>query len=192
MHWRCNATSSAMVVKLESLVVILDVEKTINAQNPNDFFNVILTKDSAQALAKVETLKVWEVGHTMVRGQKKLPEVVAEGTVDGKKRAPKRKPKAKAAEAAPLEEEEAITEESIRRSTAGRSAIKVLMRQLFLLDSRIFATAPAFDLEGRCRLKLPGASNVTWNQVLEASPQGIECLCLGCSGVGLVIGLEMG
>ena len=193
IHWRCNAHSVAMVVKLESLVAILDVVESSEPENTGGFFNVTLSEQSAKALWKLDGLELWDVGHTMVRGAKKVQPEDPAGSdmLSGKKKAPKRKAKAKPSasaadegQATAVAEAGELTEDSFRRNAEGRDNIKRIMREIFLLDSHVCPNAPVFNLEGICKLKCAGASSVTWEQILQASPDAVECLLPGCTVSG--------
>ena len=137
VEWHCNARSRAFVLRLESLIAILDVDRSVEPFDASGNFKVFLTEAAASSLAKVDELDLWTVGHTMVRGQTKVCGDVGALDFNGKKAAPKRRAKRKA-EAAGLEggqqKEIPLTDESFRRTSSGRLAIKKFMEEIYGLD----------------------------------------------------------
>ena len=63
-----------------------------------------------------------------------------------------------------------------RRTSAGRAAIKLLMTELHALDCKQFGQSPCFDGSGHCRLKMDGASTVTWDEIHATSPAVMESM----------------
>lgn len=174
-EWQCSAKSLAYVLRLESLVAILDVERSVEPLSPNGSYKIVLTEQSASVLDKVEELELWTVGHTMQRGQQKVVGDGLDFTGSSKKPAAKakRKPSQK-----PTFEFEEVTADSIRRNAAGRAAIQQLIRQLLALDGASFKESPMFDLDGACRLEMAGASSFTSEDLVLISPKVLECTCL--------------
>eukprot|EP00435_Cladocopium_sp_Y103_P003365 s4583_g1.t1 len=66
--------------------------------------------------------------------------------------------------------------EQIRRNNAGRALLQKVLRDLQLRDDAEFLSSPMFDLKGFCRLKLAGAEEYTWDQMLEIFPEVIDCV----------------
>ena len=179
MDWICDSKSPAFVLRLESLVCILDVEASEEPRSTGDHFKIKLTQESASALAKVEELELWTVGHTMVRGDQKVlgGEVEFSG---GKKSLPTLKGRRKRkTDDGPDNPEQIWQMDLIGRNSAGRQALQRMLQHLQAKDEMAFASAPMFGLDGHCRLKLPQANEFTWNQLLKAGPEAIECVYLG-------------
>ena len=190
VDWVCNAKSCAMVLRLESLITILDVERTAEPLDPLGNFKVVLHPQSANALAKVSAIEedLWSVGHTMVRGQDKV--MACGGTAvdfDGRKKAaPKMEgdaTKKKAAKRKSAEGEDEtdppLSEDDFRRNAMGRAAIQKMMVQIHDSEALHFQAHPTFDATtGCCTIKADGANQWCWNDVLDAAPATIECLCL--------------
>jgi len=143
---------------------------------------IVLTPEGQRALEKVPTLKRWTVAPTMVRGSK----TVAEKTTSSKKskkgntekkpkvKIPKRVKKEKKSKRKPHAETSDMNEGSFRRHERGRDCIRSFMLDLFQQDETAFCSAPAFDTEGRRRMKFEGANAITWGQILESSPLALE------------------
>lgn len=153
-----------------------------------------LTPESAEVLSRVEGLQRWCVDPTMTRGSKKekdsitaketgLPKVTKESKSTKKKPGivhasnPFKKKKIKAPKVKKLETSE-ISAATIRRTVAGREAIKVLMEKLFESDCNAFGSAPAFSSDGTCRMKFEGAEKFTWDGILSVAPKAIEWMSL--------------
>ena len=178
MDWQCCGKSTAYVLRLESLVCILDVESYQQAPSTTGFFKVKLTKDSAAALHKLDELELWTVGHTMQRGQQKVlggdpeqqPDFSGKKDAGAKAKITKRKRK---------EEDPTLHADDIRRSNAGRAVIQKIIKDLRLRDDAEFPSCPMFDMNECCRLKLPGAEKYTWGMMLEIVPEVMECMRLG-------------
>ena len=71
-----------------------------------------------------------------------------------------------------------ITVDDIRRSDDGREAIKLLVQELYEIDMEKNPASPVFDAAGHCRMKFEGASDYTWQCLLDAAPQAMESLLL--------------
>ena len=65
---------------------------------------------------------------------------------------------------------------NLRRTVAGREAVKVLMETLFESDCNAFGRAPAFASDGTCRMKFDGADKFKWDDILSVAPKAIEWL----------------
>ena len=181
MDWECSGKSTAHVLRLESLVCILDVESCEEPESTTGSFKVKLTKESAATLHKLDGLELWTVGHTMQRGQQKVlggdpqqqPEFSGKKDANAKAKTSKRKRKEDDSTV------DVLQPDQIRRSQPGRAVIQKIFKDLRLRDDAEFSSAPMFDLHGSCRLKMPGADQYTWDQMLEKSPEVIECMRLG-------------
>ena len=66
-----------------------------------------------------------------------------------------------------------------RRSAPGRAAIQRALDEINVKDQAMFQKTPMFDLEGKCRLKLEGASQFSWDALREAAPEMLECMYFG-------------
>ena len=149
---------------------------------------IVLTPEGQGVLEKVPALKRWSVAPPMTRGSKNLAEKAAnskKNTAGNKKQKPKVKipkrvkkgkkdKKDKKHKRKPVAETSELNEASFRRHERGRDCIRAFMRDLFQQDENAFASAPAFDAEGFCRMKFEGAKDITWCQVLESSPLALE------------------
>ena len=155
---------------------------------------VVLSKESADALANVPELGRWSVAPTMLRGAVKSSDMLG----IPKKKEPKLKP-SKAAAAA-KEQKKTVLEEldqdaskkknqqvpvsdltykHYRRSAAGGLNIKSKLREIFELDKKAFEKVPCFDMEtGKCRLKLEQANLWTWPEMLDIAPECFDKLYL--------------
>ena len=130
-------------------------------------------------LHKLDDLELWTVGHPMQRGQQKVLGGAAHEKPDFsgakdpvKEKTTKRKRK-------DVLDVSAIGPDELRRSSQGREAIKLLMKNLNMLDEAVFPNEPMFDPNGVCRLNLPGAAKCKWQDLLDIAPDTIECLHLG-------------
>ena len=167
-------------------------------------FEIVLTEDSAEVLAKTENLTRWKVPHTMTRGSKnagteaaqktrtrvvtlvsKFAKKVEKSKAAKKKKAKKDKKEKKEKKEKPEKEDkesvpasEALGPDDIRRTPAGHAAILKMMESLFDLDVEKFGSAPAFNDDGTCRMKFDGAHTITWNAVYKASPKVFESMHL--------------
>eukprot|EP00435_Cladocopium_sp_Y103_P037650 s1066_g10.t1 len=181
--WVCNGKSTAHVLRLESLVCILDVDGSEEPHSTTGSFKVKLTRESAAVLHKLDGLELWTVGHTMQRGQNRVlggdpteqPDFSGKKEVAPKKKAIKRKRKG---DDSALDVAQ-VHPDQIRRTNAGRALIQKMLKYLQLRDDAEFPSSPMFDMKGFCRLKLAGAQEYTWDQMLEISPEVIDCMCLG-------------
>ena len=179
LEWTCSSTSTAHVLRIESLVCILDVAKS---EEHDHGMNITLTKESAEALTKVEDVELWTVGHTMVRGSNRA--LGGSGNVDfsGQKKSgtvPKPKAKRKRKVEEVEEQQEPMNADLFRRSAPGRAAIQRALDEINVKDQAMFQKTPMFDLEGKCRLKLEGASQFSWDALREAAPEMLECMYFG-------------
>ena len=124
----------------------------------SDSFKVILSKESADALARVERSTTWKVPPTMTRGSKKImeEETDADEEAIGPDAQPKRKRrhtqkiKPKTSEVSMGEVE--VETNDIRRSAPGRATIRKLMEELCQIDAEKFSSNPAFDSDGQCKV----------------------------------------
>lgn len=153
---------------------------------------VVLSKESADALANVPDLGRWSVAPTMLRGAVKTSDMLG---------IPKKKePKLKPSKAAAKEQKKTVLEEldqdaskkknqevpvsdltykHYRRSAAGGLNMKNKLREIFELDKKAFESVPCFDMEtGKCRLKLEQANLWTWPEMLDIAPECFDKLYL--------------
>ena len=155
----------------------------------NGLVRFTLSESTADVMARVSSMKKWHVMPTMVRGAAKTSKPANGqapdfgGEVTGKKAPRPKKNKVKSC----LVD---ISAETITRSEEGAEAIKVLMEELHRLDMARFPDSPIFENGGMgaCKLKFPGASGVTWAEVLERSPAAFSSVHLGYPGC--VLGVE--
>ena len=154
----------------------------------NGFVQITLSDASTDVLSRVEGMRKWHVGPTMLRGSQKslddLPKVKAkqDSNTDGKqnkkdmkdKKLKKQKTKTLPAETSvPLD----ITVETLSRGNPLRhDAIKNLLREIFHLDTQLFGQSPLFDGNGKCRMKFIGADQVSINQILDQSSLAFETM----------------
>lgn len=142
-----------------------------------------LTETSTEVLEKANSLPKWQVAPPMTRGAKASTQENG-NTIQSEKKTKRaktvkchiKKPRMQAAK--PVVPVSQMDENVIRRTNAGRAAIKELMKNLSDLHAKVYPDSPAFDDHGRC--KIPGAKQATWQDLLDASPAGFESLRLGC------------
>lgn len=143
-------------------------------------------------LEKASSVQRWHVAPTMTRGSKAtasatdaLPASAKPTKTAAKTTQPKEstavKPhikknalKTKSKPVVPVSE---YHDGMIRKHKAGRVVIRELMLDLLDLDEKVFVGTPCFDSNGRCRM--PGASSVSWDDLLDYSPFAFEMLHLG-------------
>lgn len=89
-----------------------------------------------------------------------------------------KKPKVAAKPSKPSVPVEEHSDKSIRRNHAGRAVIRELLDDLKALDSEAFPQAPAFDDEGRCRMKFEGAESIKWQDLADMAPAAFESMHL--------------
>ena len=156
---------------------------------------VTLTKNSAEALAKVESLAGWKVLPTMTRGSgcsaaaaSLLPQAAPKSKSattsnnTGKRAADKDNKKIKKPKLAvlkPEKPEKELTEDSIRRTKEGREAIQSILKEIKVLDENLHARAPTFTSTGQLRMKFEGANQFTWEMLLDGSGKTFESLHFG-------------
>ena len=73
---------------------------------------------------------------------------------------------------------EKLTTKDFRRSDAGRESIKAMMDHIHEMDVERFENTPMFDEHCRCRLKVEGAGNISWQNILGSAPACLECMYL--------------
>ena len=144
---------------------------------------MILSKESADALARVERITTWKVPPTMTRGSKKLmeeeadaDEAIAPDTQPKRKRRNTQKVKSKSCKVSTGDV--AVDVNDIRRSAPGRAAIRKLMEELCQIDAEQFSSNPAFDSDGQCKVKDKGASALSLSEILDGSAAAFETMSL--------------
>lgn len=80
-----------------------------------------------------------------------------------------------------MQEPEDPSSMEIRRNDAGRKAIRARMMAMYALDLVVGGDYPLFDSDGYCRMRLAGASDFTWTQILEAAPACLDTMRLAFS-----------
>lgn len=165
------------------------------------YVEIELSRESAEALAFVESIDQWDVAPTMLaRGKKKNSDdlgkahsAVSKGNekkknqkVDKKLLLFKRGRNNAATKDSGDMDGDQFTEDSFRRSESGRQAVRKFMIQLHEIERTVFFDSPSFGLKGECRLKHDSAADLTWEQMLDAAPRVLECLFLELlfSGMG--------
>ena len=73
---------------------------------------------------------------------------------------------------------EQLTSKDFRRSDAGRESIKAMMAHIHEMDVERFENTPMFDEHCRCRLKIEGAGNISWQNILESASACLESMYL--------------
>ncbi|CAK8992367.1 unnamed protein product [Durusdinium trenchii] len=199
MFFSCRATSTVKIVPLDSLVAVLDCE---DSRRPaHELINecvFALTPESVQVMReaierKAEGWKCSYVGTHVVDSEKKprrrmrtfkqtsaiiarkraqLTEKKNPKKVNAKNKTTKSKKKNLKVCAAKIEPVPA----NFRRSAQGRSLIQQEMTSILEIDKVKFGAKPAFDSDGKCRLKIPSAENQTWTKVLAKSPAYFESI----------------
>ena len=159
-------------------------------------FQLTLSKGSAEALALLEEVELWEVAPTMSKRCRKGPadslgEVPKNTKPQAKQRTKRRKlaipvnsEKSGAKDSkdpGPDQEAHEIVHSDIRRNENGRAAISKLVSELYDLDCRKFLQQPCFDAHHKCRLKHDYAPMLTWQQMLDAAPRTFETMWPGSS-----------
>lgn len=136
-----------------------------------------LTEESAGVLSLVEGMKKWKVGPTMTRGAKKAEKDNSSSKVpEPRKRRPVKKTIKKKADKIPefaAEVNAEITDSSFSRSAQGLENIRTVLKEILTIDKSQFGPSPVFGEDGRCRMKFPGASNVTQDMFFQYGPEAI-------------------
>ena len=148
---------------------------------------ITLSEKSGEVLSKVDDIRRWRVEPTMLRGWKQVrggapppgPSSLGSVIASAKPKASTRAKKKVAAEVSDMKTAVEVNANDARRTPAGRSAIMLLVEDLFEADRAAFASAPCFGADGTCRLKFDGASNWRWAELLSAAPDTLECMSLG-------------
>ena len=161
---------------------------------------IYLTKESADALCRVESLNVWEVLPTMVRGRpprsprkrkwgrrskgqkKRRKEEIVEVESQKTKKVKKVKKKGKAKKSKEPIAIEDPCPELYRRNAKGIALIRQELRALRGLDEKAFPQNPIFHMSGSCRMKYAPASETTFDMILEHAPAFMEATPLGSTG----------
>ncbi len=73
---------------------------------------------------------------------------------------------------------EQLTSKDFRRSEPGRESLRIMMTHIHEMDVQKFEIAPMFDEHCKCRLKVEGARNISWQQILESAPACVEAMYL--------------
>ena len=145
----------------------------------------LLSEESADSLARVEGMKKWHVGPTMVRGSKAVgelpkarakaaPQVQRHHPQDGEERQKKAEKPEKTEEAAVCLEFGSDT--FSRKSKVRTAAIRGMMEEILRLDEQAWATSPLFTPEGHCRMKFEGAHLITQNMVVEHCVEALDSM----------------
>jgi len=177
--WRCSHRSNAWAVRIESLIAILDFKNCVQPERGGNYCYIELTEESAGVLSLVEGMKKWKVGPTMTRGAKKAEkgkEVPKKVPEPRKKRPVKKTIKKTSSNNIPeiaAEVNAEITDASFSRSAQGCENIRTVLKEILTIDKRQFGPSPVFGEDGRCRVKFPGASNVTQDMFFKYGPEAI-------------------
>jgi len=194
-------TSVAMIVRPMSIVRVLDVESTQNLPNGirlrlADVCETITSQmdtipdwfpvPDTEAEFPFSAFGGGPDTRRHTRKPRKARKVISKDNGAGKKANTKvRKARAKAKTSfkvsrlirkkvpPPVTESEAIkcVPDNFRRNSTGRQLIKETMQRLHAKDSKENAKNPAFDSDGKCRLKVAECSGVTWTDILARSPE---------------------
>ena len=130
----------------------------------------------------MDEVRRWRVEPTMLRGWKQVrgaappPGPSSLGSVIAKSKTATKAKKKVAAEVKEMKTAAEVTANDVRRTPSGQSAIMLLVEDLFEVDRATFPSTPAFGADGTCRLKLDGASNFRWAEILSAAPDTLECM----------------
>ena len=63
------------------------------------------------------------------------------------------------------------------RTSKGQQLIRERLRLLLKSDSKAFPNQSLFNSEGFCRMKTPGASDITMQEILVHAPATLEIVC---------------
>lgn len=167
----------------------------------NGFMRIHLTVQSAEALTRVESMRLWEVQPAMTRGRKtasasaktkttrkfarrrRKPQYkVGENGVPVLVQRPKKSRKKGAKKEKPKVLTEDPTAKDFRRSSKGSKLIREMLKDFRELDCWAFASSPIFDHSGQCRMKYPPAADVTFQDIVENGPACVEMLPLRSHG----------
>ncbi|CAK9102662.1 unnamed protein product [Durusdinium trenchii] len=172
----------------------------------NGFLRVYLTGKSGEALARVESMKLWLVQPAMARGRKRVGtgEVKAKTTraygrrrrkhqykagPDGKpvlvKKNKKKQKRVKKEKAKVVTDDPSAAD--FRRSAKGAKLIQQELKELRNLDSSSFPTHPIFELSGKCRMKYPAAAYVSFEDVVEYGPACVDMMSPDLQGLEISI-----
>ena len=147
---------------------------------------MVLTQDSADALARVQSVEPWLVAPTMLRGAKKVPDMLGlpkkkEAKIKALKKVdlveemnPKKKPD--------VPEVNDLTHKDFRRSQKGAQNMKLKLDHLYQLDREAFPNNPTFDFTtGKCRMKYEPAQQWTWPEMREVVAVCMDQAFLACT-----------
>eukprot|EP00438_Fugacium_kawagutii_P008763 Skav206806 [mRNA] locus=scaffold1990:253368:261683:- [translate_table: standard] len=153
---------------------------------------ITLSSASSDVLSRVSNLRRWNVAPPMTRGSKAVvQEAVTDPVVPQKKNGKNKdngkgkvvklhvkKPKIKAgAPAKPTVPVGEHTADSIRRNNNGRAAVVDLVADLIDTDSKIYASAPAFNTtNGACLFRFEGGHKITQQMIMDAAPLALEAM----------------
>ena len=140
-----------------------------------------LTAESADILTRLDGFRAWEVSPTMIRGAKPGGDALGYTKVPKKSKQKRQALRPEKPEPKKLDESTEISPDSFRRNEDGRLKIQQFMEEIYNLDNRLFESAPAFDMEGLCRLK--HRATRSWKEILKASPKCIDCMFLSDNSV---------
>ena len=146
-----------------------------------------LSDESADALSRVGDITAWGSEPTMKRGAKVSAlnrsqaaapvapslsrKAVSEMFKQGKKKVEK-------AEAKLLNMDELQPQDFIRNKH-GREVVQQVLRQLRASDEAAFGDCPAFDSDGKCRLKYGPAQGLEWEKMVLSAPTCFDYMWLG-------------
>ena len=144
----------------------------------DDSMHFVLSEESANALANIPHVDTWVVPPTMTRGAKKVvPEPMETAELDKVKGVKSTIAIAKlAGKQRSSKQPTHQLEHEFRRSKAGQAAIASALEKVKKLDWNAFASNPVFNDSGACRMKLPNAKAVHWNNVLAFGPWCVQVM----------------
>ena len=146
-----------------------------------------LTAASSDALAKVDGMKQWRVGPTMVRGSNRaldeLPAAVQPGnkkrktTPSAKKAAKENKDTKKPKKALP-EKLDLGLDDFHRKSKTRAASVVSFLEELLRIDEEAFGSIPLFNKDGILRMSMDGAQHVKLQEMLENADECFLDMCL--------------
>ena len=151
---------------------------------------ITLTEESGDVLSRVQGMKQWRVGPTMVRGSNKLLDDLPKAeTLPPKKRKQKdveekskvKEPKGKSKTKKNNDDvvDLDLGPDKLSRTNKGRSTtIRFMMEEILRLDETAFSSIPLFHKEGACRMKFTGAEHMTRERLLAGASDAFDAMCL--------------